>query len=526
MSARTFGLWAAGLFLAGLAARLLLGLYTNGYVGDQMYFIRWMQGAMEHGVRLSYVHADMQNYPPVFIAILEGYGHVLNALGLEIKTAHLTSKALPILFDLLAMAILPLVLRRRLSRRSQLLLLGALALNPALLADGAIWGQIDVFHSLLMALGVLALVGQPFLAGALLGIALLSKFQAIVIAPVIGAYALRRMLRRDFAHPLLLAAGFLAPLALTAACFSANGTLDDMVQAAYLSATDMYPQLSLNAFNLWYHLFTDPSLNDTTTLAAGMSYKTFGFLLLGLACAFVAAYVLLLKQLRTVHLLMASAFINLAFFMLPTEIHERYGVPAMLFLVLVPFLMGRETTSAFDTTASPRIVLVPEPAAGTGSPHPLRRWTPRRLWSFAAGWFTLSTALNIWMVLNGGMGGKWLGGRSATSRGFAERSHGGSDGSGGLGRSGFDGSEGFGNGGFDGRGRAAAESGQPWRDASAGGWRDDSPGSAFSGGFGSGSLVGWEHALAVALSAANLALLLGLAALMLLQFKQKERPRT
>lgn len=513
---RLFVLWASGLFVAGLGIRLLLGIYTIGYVGDQMYFIRWMQDAMEHGVRFSYVQADMQNYPPVFIAILEGYGHMLSALGLEIKTAHLTSKALPILFDLLAMALLPFALRRRLSQRALLLLLGALALNPALLADGAIWGQIDVFHSLLMALGVLALVGQPFLAGALLGIALLSKFQAIVVAPVIGAYALRRLLRRDFKHPLLLVAGFLAPLALTAFSFGANGTLDDMVKAAYLSATEMYPQLSLNAFNLWYHLFTDPSVNDTTVFVAGMSYKTFGFILLGLACAFVAAYVLLLKQLRTVHLLIASAFINLAFFMLPTEIHERYGVPAMLFLVLVPFLLKRKTAASFGTVANSRKAPVPDSADGSGSPRLFNRWTPCRFWTIAAGWLTLSTALNIWMVLNGGMGGRWLSGDRELGRGIGGiRSRPGSDD----------------RGSFGGDSTGAA-GGPPWRDAAAGSrpWRGDAPGNAAgfsgSGSFSSGSFAGWEHALAVGIGAANLILLIGMAVFMLLEMKQKERPGT
>lgn len=447
MTSRTFTLLTAGLFLAGLTIRLLLGCYTKGYIGDQIYFIRWMQSVMEHGVRNSYVYEGMQNYPPVFLVILEGYGHVLNALGLELKPANLTSKVLPILFDLLAMALLPLVLRKCLSHQSLLILMGVLALSPALLADGAVWGQIDVFHSLLMALGVLALAGQPLVAGALLSVALLSKFQAVVIVPVISAYALRRLLRRDFAHPLRLMAGFLAPLAVTAAWFGANGTLDEMIQAAYLSVTDMYPQLSLNAFNLWNHLFTDPSLNDSTILAAGISYKAYGFLLLGLACVFVTAYVLLLRELRTVYLLMASAFINLAFFMLPTEIHERYGVPALLFLLLVPFLL--------------------EPG------------TIRRLGIAAAGWFTLSTALNIWMVLNGGMGGKWLGRRTE-------------------------------------KGRVSIN--KPIEDANF-----------YSAGLGKGSLAGWEHVLAIAISAANLGLLIGLTGLMafslLRPFRSNEKER-
>ncbi|MGU3471600.1 hypothetical protein ACLBWT_10670 [Paenibacillus sp. D51F] len=431
----------AALFAGGLAIRILLGIYTQGYVGDQMYFIRWMEAAMHHGMRGSYLNSDMQNYPPVFIAILEGYGHVLNFLGIEIRTAHLSSKMLPILFDLGTMAALLLIFRRW-SYKRRLALLACLAFNPALLADGAVWGQIDVFHSALMVISVLLVLTQPLAAGVLIAVALLSKFQAIVVAPVLGALLLRQLLRRDWRRPLLFIAGFAIPAALTAGWFAMKGALDDMVRMAYLSATDMYPQLSLNAFNLWYHLFTNPSVHDDTIFFGGVSYKTFGFILLGIVCLFVAAYILIMRDLKTIHLLKAAAMVNLAFFLLPTEIHERYGVPAMLFLLLIPFLLkpGRE----------------------------------RLFWGVSAGLFTMSTALNIWLVLNGGFGGKWL---------HAEED----------------------------RGRMASRGGR------------HGSGSPFVNG--DGSLSGWEHAFAVGLAYAHVLMLILILTVMARELKWSLSPR-
>lgn len=457
----------AALVAGGLAIRVLLGIYTQGYVGDQMYFIRWMEAAMQHGVRGSYLSSDMQNYPPVFIAILEGYGHVLDFLGIEIRTAHLSSKMLPILFDLGTMAALLLLFRRWTCKR-RLTLLACLAFNPALLADGAVWGQIDVFHSALMAISVLLVLTQPLAAGILIAVALLSKFQAIVVLPVLGALLLRQLLRRDWRRPLLFIAGFAIPSALTAGWFAMKGALDDMVRMAYLSATDMYPQLSLNAFNLWYHLFTNPSVHDDTIFFGGVSYKTFGFILLGVVCLFVAAYILLLRDLKTVHLLKAAALVNLAFFLLPTEIHERYGVPSMLFLLLIPFLLepGRE----------------------------------RIRWGVPAGLFTLSTALNIWLVLNGGFGGKWLrGGIEVSSPRFRN------------------GDAGFGSSRHSGMNETAQgrvdisrnpNFGMDISGRGAGGMREGGFGGARQGGgFGNGSLSGWEHYFAVGMAYANLMIL-------------------
>jgi hypothetical protein len=500
MEPRKFYAAVAALFAGGLIVRIFLGIYTQGYTGDQLYFMRWMESAMQYGVSGSYLHSNLQNYPPVFIAILDLYGHILQALGIQISTAHLTSKMLPILFDLGTMLVFFLMFRRWAPQR-RLTLLACLAFNPALLADGAVWGQIDVFHSALMIIAVLLVLTQPLAAGALLAIALLSKFQAIVVVPVFGALLLRQLIRRDWQRPALFIVGFIVPTALTAGWFAINGSLNSMIQMAYLSATDMYPQLSLNAFNLWYFIFTDPSLSDGTVVFAGVTYKTFGFALLGAVCLFVAAYILLLRDLKAAHLLKAGALVNLAFFLLPTEIHERYGVPAMLFLLLIPFL--------------------------------LKRGRERIRWGLPAGLFTMSTALNIWLVLNGGFGGKWLWGNgtgSGAGRGSGGQGRGFSGQGGGFGGQGGGFGAGSGSGaarGSGGQGGGAGGQGggvggkqspgglgsQGKAGNSAGGQNlqgdlgSPSRSGASPGGSSDGSLYGWEHYFAVGLAYVNIAIL-------------------
>ncbi|WP_144424555.1 hypothetical protein [Paenibacillus xylanivorans] len=110
-----------------------------------------------------------------------------------------------------------------------------------------------------------------------------------------------------------------------------------MLTNAYGSAVNMYLQLSLNAMNIWYHILDDPGTSDATVLFGIVTYKMFGLLLLAIAVNGVAAYLLLIKEIRISSLLIAGAAVNLAFFMLPTEIHERYSIPALLFFLLVPF---------------------------------------------------------------------------------------------------------------------------------------------------------------------------------------------
>lgn len=275
-------------------------------------------------------------------------------------------KTLPIAFDMLSMAVLTLTFKN-LSSGARLVLLAILSFNPGLLVDSAMWGQIDILHSTLMVLSTVLLLSNPLLAGVLFSVALLAKFQAIVIAPVIGIVLLRQLYHRQFRTTILFVTGFMTAILPVLLYFGSNGTLDTMLANAYGSAVNMYPQLSLNAMNIWYHLLGDPGTSDATVLFGIVTYKMLGLLLLAIGVVGVAAYLLLIKEIRISSLLIAGAAVNLAFFMLPTEIHERYSIPALLFLVLVPFF--------------------------------------ERKWKYAAIAFSLTTYVNIAVIMSTGSGG-------------------------------------------------------------------------------------------------------------------------
>lgn len=363
---RHFWLYAVLIFTGGLLLRLYLGTQFRGYVGDQSLFVDWMNAVHRYGFRESYLFGKDQNYPPLFIVILGLYRWILDGLGITASAGNLSMKILPIAFDILSMAVLTLTFKQ-LGSRACLLLLAVLSFNPGLLVDSAMWGQIDILHSTLMVLTTVLLLSNPLLAGIIFSVALLAKFQAIVIAPVIGIVLLRQLYHRQFRGMLLFAAGLMIATLPVFLYFAANGTLGTMLTNAYGSAVNMYPQLSLNAMNIWYHLLGDPATNDAMVLFGIVTYKMLGLLLLAIAVLGVSAYLLLIKEIRISSLLIAGAAVNLAFFMLPTEIHERYSIPALLFFILVPFF--------------------------------------ERKWMYAAIAFSLTTYVNIAMIMSTGSGG-------------------------------------------------------------------------------------------------------------------------
>lgn len=127
----------------------------------------------------------------------------------------------------------------------------AVWLNPAIVINGAALGYLDAQMAMPAALALVAVgAGRPGLAGALLAAAMLTKAQALFVAPVIVLAALahdtaRR--RQAFVACLsggaLVSAAVLLPIAL-------RGAWPNMIQAvSRLAAHDM---LSGNALNVWW----------------------------------------------------------------------------------------------------------------------------------------------------------------------------------------------------------------------------------------------------------------------------------
>ncbi len=330
------------LLIAGIAVRIWMGGRYPGFIDDQRLFVQWMSDVGNYGLGNVYMNNGGINYPPIFLLIMEGYAHLLRLLGLQAVAGTLTYKSLLILLDMLAFLIVTLWSRRAANPRTRLPLLAWFALNPVLIVNGAVWGQVDVLNGMLMAGSLLLLLSLPLVAGILFALALLTKLQAIVIAPVLGWYVLRCLLERRIRPLLFLLMGTLLPLLVAGLYFAGHGGLNSMIRGAYLSAVGMYTQVTLNALNIWYYLIGfAPDTNDTTRLLGVISLRHIGLLLLVIAVLYSGWYMLRIRTLDTSVVMKAGVWLCFAFFMLPTEIHERYSVPALILLLFVAMLDSR-----------------------------------------------------------------------------------------------------------------------------------------------------------------------------------------
>lgn len=323
------------LFAAALAVRLALAERWTGYYADQRLFVQWWEDVHRYGLAGAYERDSSINYPPLYLLLMQGYGALLQMFGVTPQAGLLSYKSLLICIDMAALlAAVRLTSGMRAGWRFAVLAL--IAFNPALLTDGVVWGQVEMLHGMLMVLAVAAIAKRPWLSGLCAALALLAKFQAVTILPILGVYLLMQAVTvRRWRSALQWVVAFAAPWLLTAVYFGASGSLRTMMKQAYADAVGHFAHVSMNAMNVWYYLAgVRPSTADTVKVADLATYRQVGLLIFGLAALLVCAYVALaLKRGRpaTASLFKAAAAINLAFFMLPTEIHERYSIPALLF---------------------------------------------------------------------------------------------------------------------------------------------------------------------------------------------------
>ncbi|MGH2475158.1 MAG: phospholipid carrier-dependent glycosyltransferase, partial [Candidatus Limnocylindrales bacterium] len=404
----------------GLALRLILAylLPGSGFEGDLASFRFWAFWLGQHGPADFYAQDFFHDYTPGYLYVLWLVGAVGNALG---GIGDLV-KVPPILADL-AVGYLVWSMVRELGGRDRLALVGAavVMVNPVFWFDNVVWGQVDSVGVVFLLLGLRSLWrDQPERAAIFTVIAAIVKPQLGILVPLVAVVTIRRALwpvdRGDApaaagreartGHPLRIVttgvAGFLTAVVLcvpfglsvldlaTTPPFFTSGLIDQIVIAG-----GGYPYLTVNAYNVWALVPSDLGISlagsgqwvcDAAVTAArcGAGIAVFGVVpavAVGAGLLLVAIGAVLWVAARRpdrLTLLVALAVIALAFFALPTRVHERYGFPffsigAILFAFSARWRVAYVVLS-IATLANMYVVLTTLYPPADPSLSPVRDW--------------------------------------------------------------------------------------------------------------------------------------------------------
>ncbi len=372
------------ILVLGLALRVFIaGIYLplSGFSIDVGDFTAWGQRLASVGPAAFYEAGYFSDYPPGYLYVLwllGGIGGLLGAFVGQDATGGLV-KIPAILADVGVAWLLfsiasrwggQLVDRARFAVTGETLGLAAATVylfNPGTIFDSAVWGQIDSVGTLVL-LGTIYALARGWTEVAAIGavIAMLVKFQFAFLIPIVAIVGLRRHLlgrssepahdgQRDVLRVLTsLAAGVVTLVMLMLPFGMAvyaplpggdpNGFLGILPEAdpttsligKFVEAAGTYTGLSINAFNLWRNPWT--GLGDTLTwgddttigLVAGplaLTWQQVGTVLFAIVALVALVQVARRDDLRGI--LVASLLIAIAFFVLPTRVHERYLFPAL-----------------------------------------------------------------------------------------------------------------------------------------------------------------------------------------------------
>ncbi len=355
------------LLIAAVALRLLV-IDWEGHNGDVRVTGGWAERMAEVGP-LRFYEGSGSIYPALLYPLW-----AIGAL-LDGEQLYLAIKGLSIPFDVGIGILLFWSLRWRTGDDAALLISGLYLLNPAVILAGPVWGQVDSAGTLPFLGAMVALAARRHgWAGALAVVATLVKPQfGLAVLPVLVLATLRA---RRF--------GSLQPVtdALTGMVLAGLAVLASVALAPWhylglLGDTAVrQPETSLHAFNPWglflgFNVPDEPYvLIGTALLAAGVIGSLWG----------------LRRRPDLAVVLAVGALLTLAFYFLPTRVHERYLFPAIA--VLAPFApAGRAHMAAFVTLSAGFAVALL---------YALHETTPFDLPEPWAGWVTRDAG--VWLI--------------------------------------------------------------------------------------------------------------------------------
>ena len=342
--------------------RLVLSLIFVGHPTDIACFMAWGNAVLEHGVSGFYTSGMFADYPPGYMYVCGAIAGLCRLLGISYGSPGMVFlyKIPATLADIASAWLVYRIARKQGVREVfALTLAGLLALNPTAMFISGAWGQIDSVLTLGIVAACYLLLGDRLIvAGAIYGLAILFKPQALMFGPLLAvAYFVKiyqsRPRGKAILHTVLAVLSAFAVLFLSALPFKGTQPFGWLIQK-YLATTTSYQYATIEAFNFPALLGDNWAPVDTRVL--GIPYSVWGPLFIGLAVLLGAGLYVFSSREHTLAggrqqrvsapmhegaLYLSAACMLGMIFTFGHYMHERYLFPVLL-LLLMAYLYERD----------------------------------------------------------------------------------------------------------------------------------------------------------------------------------------
>ncbi len=320
---------------------------------DMDAFCNWSRFIMDHGIGNIYKINEVDelhtcNYPPLICYPLFVWGKI-QGNGYNICTYLRFLKLFGLLADFIAALVLVKMLR---NNAKEIILFLLLVANPVFIYNSYCWGQVDGILAMLVFLSfVLMVQKKPLWSVALFTMAFNFKVHAIIFLPPLVLLWYYVMHKEITVKSVLLAIiVLLGTETLIFLPFIIAGQTANAIRS-FTSSVNFYPLITYNADNLWYFFFDSDDMYNDKRKWFGITYQNWGLLMFALS-SFVALFPLFVSCIskflkKSIYhpdmpsLYIAFALISILFFYLNTQMHERFGHTAIIFVAAFSFSTKR-----------------------------------------------------------------------------------------------------------------------------------------------------------------------------------------
>ncbi len=322
------------LVLAAFVIKTILSALYYGHSTDVDCFYGWSDMISKNGFGAFYESEAFTDYPPGYMYVLYVLGSLRNILGLTDSVYVVLLKMPAVLCDILTGYIIYRFSKDSFSEKSSLFLSGIYMLNPAVVLNSSLWGQVDSVYTLGLIITFILLLNKKLIMSFFaFAVCVFIKPQSLIFTPVlifsVIDYAL--LPNPDFKRIGKLILGVLGAILLMLLMALPFGALNVLSQ--YINTIESYPYLTVNAFNLWGALG-----QNWTELTPYFSVLSTAFIVL---ITILSARVFFYNKGKERYF-MTGAFLCFSTFMLSVKMHDRYAFPVMAMLLLAFVLSGRK----------------------------------------------------------------------------------------------------------------------------------------------------------------------------------------
>lgn len=265
--------------------------------------------------------------PTVWTQYTPGYLYWLWVIGKAGLVNELAIK-IPVIFADIATGFLIWSLIKKVNLKLAYVSFFLYILNPVVIFDGSVWGQVDGILTLTLFLSAYFLIEKKsFVWSAFFwAIAFLIKPQTIAVAPVflLVIFLKKFNVKQIFSG---LAIALVTIFLLSLPFFPKDPFLG--LPKLILEMGQYYSYTSVNAFNIWS--WTGFWVPDATKFL-GIAFSTWGTILL-IGSVILSLFVFRKKIDNKSDYYLLFAILSLCFFVFPTKVHERYLFPFFAFLL-------------------------------------------------------------------------------------------------------------------------------------------------------------------------------------------------